>query len=227
MKRLVANTKFQSTNDLIYVGPVSDYESYAFGYGHRIDSYSDEFQNAVIEIVNKQKKERNRKGLDLKGYTNDADVVINDILNPHNHSYFPQMVLEYADTFNGEYYIDYTDLYSLIEADMLTGISGGIKNMSKLIKSSPYYIAEDKDGQFNLMSNQGVLDLIDADSAANSVEYVNHNIEYEDPLNGLRFTFYPVDQASAMKMKQVIDGLVWTQDITDYILSQEEILWRE
>ena len=68
---------------------------------------------------------------------------------------------------------------------------------------------------------------VDVDSAANSVEYVNHNIEYSDLLNDIRFTFYPVDQASAMKMKQVIDGLVWAQDITDYILSQEEILWRE
>lgn len=224
MKRLVANTKFQSIKDLIYIGPVSDYESYAFGYGHRIDDYSEEYKDAVIEIVNKQKKERNKKGVPLRNYTNDASRLIQDLIDPNNYTVYPNELLEHADVFNGEYYIDYTDLYRVIED---YGVSSSIDNYSKLIKSSPYYIAKDADDQYNLISNQDVLDLIDAGSAADGVDYINHNIEYEDPLNGIRFTFYPVDQASAMKMKQVIDGLVWTQDITDYILSQEEILWRE
>ena len=224
MKRLVANTKFQSTKDLIYIGPVSDYESYAFGYGHRIDDYSEEYKDAVIEIVNKIKKERNKKGVPLRNYTNDASRFIRDLIDPNNYTVYPNELLEHADVFNGEYYIDYPELYQVIED---YGASNSIDNYSKLIKSSPYYIAKDADDQYNLISNQGVLDLVDAGSAADTIDYINHNVEYRDPLNGIRFTFYPVDQASAMKMKQVIDGLVWTQDITDYILSQEEILWRE
>lgn len=226
MKRYVkSNTKFESPEDLIYIGPVSDYNSYAFGYGHSIDSYSDEFKEAVTEIVNKQKRERNKKGLDLRNYTNKAEDVIKDLTNPYNHTSYPDEVLENADIFDGEYYIDYTDLYKIIEDH---GASNNIDNLTKLIKSSPYYIAKDSDEQYNLIPNQVILDMISAvDFNTLDIEYINHNIEYWDYISHVGFTFYPVDKASAMKMQKVIDTLVWSQDITDYILSQEEILWRE
>lgn len=224
MKRLIANTKFQSSDDLIYVGPVSDYGTYSYKqYGHQIDSYSDEFQKAVIEIVNKMKKERNKKGLDLRNYTNDADELIKSFLNPHSPYTFPSEVLEYSDIFDGEYYIDYTDLYRIIETH---GVSNNIKNYTKLIKSSPYYISEDIDGQLNLISNQIVSDIVNSDPYA-TLDYINHNIEYSNHRTNEYFTFYPVDKASAETMLKVIDNLVWTQDITDYILSQAGVLWSE
>lgn len=228
MKRLIANTKFQSPDDLIYVGQVSDHETWVNpGYDHQIDSYSDEFKDAVIEIVNKQKKERNKKGLPLKNYTNDADTIIKNFISPYNPSYFPEYVLKYSDIFDGKYYIDYTDLYKLLE--MFGGVSTQINNYKKLIKSSPYYVSEDRDGQLNLISNQIVLDIVDAgitDGVAD-ISYVDHSIEYHNWRSGEFFTFYSVDKASATTMLKVIDTLVWQQDITDYLLSQEEILWRE
>ena len=226
MKRYIkSNTKFQSPEDLIYVGPVSDWESYAFGYGHKIDSYSDEFKEAVSEIVNNMKKERNKKGLDLRNYTNKAEDVIKDLTNPHNPTSYSKELLEYADIFDGDYYIDYTDLYKIIEDH---GASNSIDNRTKLIKSSPYYIAKDSDGQYNLIPNQVILDMMSGTKPGTThMEYLNHNIEYIDYINQVRFTFYPVDKASALKMQKVIDTLAWSQDITDYILSQEEVLWRE
>jgi len=227
MKRLIANTKFQSPKGLIYIGPVSDYDSAAFGYGHQIDSYSDEFKEAVIEIVNNMKKERNKKGVDLTHYTNDADKIIQDLTSVYNHTYFPIDLLKQADIFDGEYYIDYTDLYRLI--DQYTGQISSVKNYAKLIKSSPYYISEDSDGQFNLVPNQTLLDLLDTISPNGlliDMEYDNRNIVYRNQRDQIFYTFYPVDKSSAMTMKKVIDNLVWQQDITDYILSQEEILWR-
>lgn len=231
MKRLIANTKFQSPDDLIYVGQVSDHETWGglFGYDHQIDSYSDEFKDAVIEIVNKQKKERNKKGLPLKNYTNDADKVIKDFISPYNHSYFPEYVLKYSDIFDGKYYIDYTDLYRLTE--MFGGVDNQVNNYKKLIKSSPYYISEDKDGQLNLIPNQVIFDLLnpDIDSAYShaTLDYVDHAIQYKDYINHVFFTFYPVDKKSAETMLKEINKLAWNQDITDYLLSQEEILWRE
>ena len=231
MKRLIANTKFQSPDDLIYVGQVSDHETWGglFGYDHQIDSYSDEFKGAVIEIVNKQKKERNKKGLPLKNYTNDADKVIKDFISPYNHSYFPEYVLKYSDIFDGKYYIDYTDLYRLTE--MFGGVDNQVNNYKKLIKSSPYYISEDKDGQLNLIPNQVIFDLLnpDIDSAYShaTLDYVDHAIRYKDYINNVFFTFYPVDKKSAEIMLKEINKLAWNQDITDYLLSQEEILWRE
>jgi len=226
MKRLIANTKFQSPDDLIYIGPVSDYNSYAFGYGHEIDNYSDEFKDAVIEIVNNIKKTRNKIGLNLRNYTNDADKIIKDLIDPNNHTYFPSELLKAADIFDGEYYIDYTDLYKLIES---YGFSNNIKDYKKLIKSSPYYISKDSDGQYNLVSNQVVLDIINEGMTAGTayLDYVDHSIKYRNYRPSNSYTFYSVDKSSAKAMLQVIDDLVWQQDITDYILSQEEILWRE
>lgn len=224
MKRLIANTKFQSPEGLIYVGPVSDYGTYSYKqYEHQIDSYSDEFKEAVIEIVNKMKKERNKKGLDLRNYTNDADTVITPLLNPESPYGFDLEVLEYSDIFDGDYYIDYTDLYRIIETH---GGSNNIKNYSKLIKSSPYYISEDKEGQLNLISNQLVSDIVNSDPYA-TIDYVNHNIEYRSYINEESFTFYPVDKSSAETMLKVINNLAWAQDITDYIISQAGVLWSE
>lgn len=224
MKRLVSNTKFQSPEGLIYIGPVSDHPTFSYKqYDHEIDSYSDEFKEAVIKIVNNMKKERNRKGLDLRNYTNDADVLIKSFLNPHSPYSFPSEVLEYADIFDGEYYIDYTDLYRIIETH---GVSNHIKNDTKLIKSSPYYISEDKDGQLNLISNQVVLDIVNSDPYA-TLDYTNHNIEYVSYINRESFTFYPVDKSSAEKMLKVINTLAWNQDITDYIASQAGVLWSD
>ena len=130
MKRLVSNTKFQSPEGLIYIGPVSDYESYAFGYGHQIDDYSEEYKEAVAEIVNKMKKERNKKGVPLRNYTNDVSNLIEDLTNPINNTVYPNELLEHADIFNGEYYIDYPDLYRVIED---YGASDNIENYSKLV----------------------------------------------------------------------------------------------
>lgn len=228
MKRLIANTKFQSPEDLIYVGPVSDRETWAnyHGYKHQIDSYSDEFKEAVIEIVNKMKKERNKKGLDLRNYTNDADKVIEPLIDPHSPYCFSSEVLEYADIFDGKYYIDYTDLYRLIDTPHIGGDSNSIKNYTKLIKSSPYYISEDKDGQLNLISNQIVLDIVNSDPYA-TIDYVNHNIEYRSYINEESFTFYSVDKSSAETMLKVINQLAWVQDITDYLESQAGVLWSE
>ena len=223
MKRLVSNTKFQSPEGLIYVGPVSDHETWVSpSYGHAIDSYSDEFKEAVAEIVNKMKKERNRQGLDLTCYTNDANKVIEELISPYNHTYFPIELLKYADIFEGEYYIDYTDLYQLIEDH---GISPYLKNDTKLIKSSPYYVSEDSDGQLNIVSNQIVLDM--AASKGTYIDYVDHNIKYHNAITNEQFTFYPVDKASALEMQKTISQLAWAQDITDYIASQAGVLWSD
>lgn len=222
MKRLVSNTKFQSPEGLIYIGPVSDYESYAFGYGHQIDDYSEEYKEAVAEIVNKMKKERNKKGVPLRNYTNDVSDLIKDLTNPNNNTTYPNELLEYADIFNGEYYIDYPDLYRVIEN---YGVSNSIDNYSKLVNSSPYYISEDSDGQLNLVSNQMVLDMVDLKGGY--IDYVDHNIKYQNFLTNESFTFYPVDKASALEMQKTISQLAWAQDITDYIESQAGVLWSE
>ena len=225
MKRLIANTKFTSTDDLIYVGPVSDGETWVNpGYEHRIDSYSDEFKEAVTEIINKMKKARNKKGLNLTGWTNKAEDEIKYLLNPHSPYMFPDVVLEYADIFDGKYYIDYTDLYRILETPGIGVDDNVVNNSMKLIKSSPYYISEDMDGQLNLISNQVILDMLNPDV---HIYYVHHNIEFNDWVNQTRFIFYPVDKSSAETMLKVINNMAWSQDITDYILSQAGILWEE